>query len=303
MNVLVVGGTGLVGGHAAIHLRNQGHDVTVMSRNPPTATGLQDIHFLPGNYIEDDMNDGRLAGFDSLVFAAAQDIRQLPMDGSVDPSEFFRKVNDEAVPGFFAAAKSAGVKRSVYIGSFYPQIAPEQIEKSPYVHSRHVTDEAVRAMSSEAFNVCSLNAPFILGHLPGLNIPHIAGLVAYVSGQLPDLPLFAPRGGTNHITAHSVAQAIDGALQRGESGKAYLIGDQNMTWKEYLEAWAAAAGSPVELEVTEDDHPILPNAIMFAGAGALVSYEPDAHDTVLLDYHRNQVADEIRAVVASASSS
>ncbi|MFK8019379.1 MAG: NAD-dependent epimerase/dehydratase family protein [Pseudomonadales bacterium] len=300
MRVLIVGGTGLVGGHAAIHLRQQGHDVSIMARSAPTATDLQNIPFIAGNYIEDDVTDGRLEGFDALVFAAAQDIRQMPMDGSVTPDEFFQRVNDHAVPRFFEAAKASGMRRAVYIGSFYPQIAPEQIDKSPYVHSRHVTDEAVRALSCDEFNVCSVNAPFILGHLPGLDIPHIAGLVAYVSGHLPDLPLFAPQGGTNHISARSVAQAVKGALERGESAKAYLVGDVNMTWKEYLESWARAAGASTVLEVKEDDHPILPNVIMFAGAGALVSYEPDAAETALLGYSRDQIAEEIRAVVASA---
>ncbi len=303
MKTLIVGGTGLVGGHAAIHLSEQGYDVTIMSRNKPAAHALKDTEFIRCNYIEDDVTDGRLEGFDALVFAAAQDIRQLPMDGSISPDSFYKKANDEAVPRFFEAAKAAGITRAAYVGSFYPQIAPERINTDPYVHSRHVTDEAVRALSDERFNVCSLNAPFILGELPGLDIPHILGLIAYASGQLPDLPLFAPEGGTNHITARSVAESIAGALQRGESGKAYLIGDENYTWKEYLEAWASAAGAPVDLEVRSDDHPILPNAIMFAGPGALVSYEPDARETRLLSYSRHQVGAEIKAMVQSAMAS
>ena len=222
------------------------------------------------------------------------------MDGSVTPDEFYKRANDEAVPRFFEAARNAGITRTAYVGSFYPQVAPERIELDPYVHSRHITDETVRSLSSEAFNVCSLNAPFIMGELPGLEVPHIAGLIAYVSGQIPDLPLFAPQGGTNHITARSVAQAIHGALERGQGGKAYLIGDENYTWKEYLEAWATAAGAPVDLEVRSDDHPILPNAIMFAGPGALVNYEPDADETALLGYGRGQVGKEISSLVQSA---
>lgn len=300
MKVLVVGGTGLIGGHAAIYLREQGCEVSVMARCAPTATALSDTPFIAGNYIEDDLSAGQLEGFDGLVFAAANDIRQLPQDGSISPEDFYKKVNNEAVPRFFEAAKSAGISRCTYIGSFYPQVAPERIDLCPYVHSRHVTDEGVRAMSTEGFEVCSVNAPFVLGHLPGLDIPHLAGMVAYVSGHIPDLPLFAPVGGSNHITARSVAQATTSALLKGESAKAYLVGDENMSWKTYLEAWAAAAGSPREFEVREDDHPILPNAIMFAGAGATVSYEPEAAESALLAYDRQQISAEIHAVVQAA---
>ena len=289
MNILVVGGTGMVGGNAALYLKQAGHTVTIMSRNRPTAEALSALDFIETNYIEDDCSDGRLEGFDSLVFAAAVDVRYLPYAGSVTPEEFYTKANTEAVPRFFAAAKAAGIKRCVYIGSFYPTIAPHRIDECAYVRSRHLTDTAVLAMSDKQFNVCSLNAPFILGHLPGLDIPHLGGLVQYAKGNIDGAPIFSPVGGTNHISSESVSEAILGALLRGESGKPYLIGDENYSWKDYLELWFTAVGNPTDLSVLEDDHPMLPNVIMFAGPGATVSYEPDPEETALLGYGRNRI--------------
>lgn len=299
MKILLVGGTGMVGGNAAIYLQQQGHDVTLMARNKPTAPSLAVFSFITGNYIEDDCSDGRLNGFDALVFAAAVDIRYFPFDGSVTEEEFYSKANTIAVPKFFAAARAAGIKRCVYLGSFYPTVAPERIEKCAYVRSRHLTDQAVLAMSTADFVVCTLNAPFILGHLPGLDIPHLGALVQYAKGQLEAAPIFAPQGGTNHISSLSVSEAVLGGLLRGESGKAYLIGDENYNWKDYLELWFAAAANPQDLPVKEDDHPMLPNAIMFAGAGATVSFEPDAAETALLGYGRNRIKALIEEVVSS----
>lgn len=298
MKVLVVGGTGLIGGEIALHLKSNGHDVTLMSRKPTTVPELAEMAFLQGDYINDELSDGRLRGFDWLVFSAAADIRNLPMDGSVTPEDFYTLANDEAVPRFFAAAREAGISRAVMIGTFYPQVAPQKIGECPYVTSRHNTDVKVRALSSAAFNVCSLNAPFVLGHIEGMDVPYITALAAYAAGHMPELPVFAPRGGTNHITAHSLAQAALSALERGESGKAYLVGDENLSWKEYLELWFAAAGNPVELEVREDDHPMFPNVIMFAGPGASISYEPDDADMALLAYDRQQVKGLIREIAA-----
>lgn len=297
MKILLVGGTGLAGGNAAIYLQQQGHDVTLMSRNKPTADALAGFDFLAGNYIEDDCTDGRLNGFDALVFAAAVDIRYLPQDGSISPDEFYHQCNTVAVPRFFAAAQAAGIKRCVYLGSFYPTVAPHRIDECAYVRSRHLSDQEVLAMSTADFNVCSLNAPFILGHLPGLNIPHLGALVHYAQGAIEGAPIFAPEGGTNHISTESVSEAIEGALLRGESGKAYLIGDENYHWKDYLELWFAAAGNPLELDVKADDHPMLPHAIMFAGAGATVNYEPDPAETALLGYGRNRIQSMIKEVV------
>lgn len=301
MKTLVVGGSGFAGGNAALHLQKQGYDVTIMSRSKPTVPALAGLPFIPGNYIEESLNgsmaDGRLEGFEYLVFCAGNDIKQFPWGGSVTMEEFFQRSNTEAVPAFFEIAKKAGIRRAAYLGSFYPQAAPHRIEEDTYVKSRHLADEAIRAMSCETFSVCSLNAPFILGHLPGLEIPHIQTLVHFAQGKLPDMPVFAPEGGTNHMTAQSVAEALQGGLERGESGKAYLIGDANMSWKEYFEEWFKRAGNPREIEVRSDEHPLLPNMILYAGVGATVSYVPPTEETELLGYGRGKVPAMISEVI------
>ena len=297
MKVLVVGGTGLIGGEIALYLQENGHAVTLMSRKPTTVPGLADMPFLQGDYINDDFSDGRLNGFDWLVFSAAADIRNIPQDGSVSPQDFYTKANDEAVPRFFAAARDAGFSRAVMVGTFYPQVAPQQIGVCPYVTSRHNTDVAVRALSNEKFSVCSINGPFVLGNIPGMDVPYISALEQYARGNIPGLPVFAPKGGTNHISSRSLAQAALNALNKGEPGKGYLVGDENYSWKEYLELWFEAVGNPLELEVREDDHPMFPNVIMFAGAGATVSYEPAAEDMAVLGYDRHQIKALIKRIV------
>ncbi|MRI32773.1 epimerase [Endozoicomonas sp. OPT23] len=300
MKILVVGGTGFAGGYTANFLKKQGHDVTIMGRSKPAnASMLGDLKFVAGNYIEESFDDGRLEGYDWMVFAAGNDITKMPFDGSVTPEEFFQRSNSEAIPRFFKYAKAAGIKRVAYLGTFYPQVAPQQIDVNPYVKSRYIADEAIREMSSPDFNVCSLNAPFILGQIPGFDVAHITAMAHYAKGNLTDLPVFAPKGGTNHITVHSVAQAIQGGLERGESGKAYLIGDANLSWKEYMEEWFSLAGNEQEIEVREDDHPLLPNIIMYAGVGATVSYEPPAEETELLGYDRGVLKSMISEVIKS----
>ena len=50
MKTLVVGGTGFAGGHAALYLRDQGYDVTVMSRSRPKGTSaLNELPFVQGD--------------------------------------------------------------------------------------------------------------------------------------------------------------------------------------------------------------------------------------------------------------
>jgi nucleoside-diphosphate-sugar epimerase len=299
MKVLVVGGSGLIGGDAALYFKEKGHDVTILSRSEPAAPALAALPALRGDYINDDFGAGRLEGFDWLVFSAAADIRNLPLDGSETPEAFYTRANDQAVPAFFEAARDAGISRTVYIGTFYPQVAPDRIGVCPYVTSRHNTATAVSAMSSETFNTCCLNPPFVLGNIPGLAQDHISAQVQYARGNLEGLPVFAPKGGTNHMTSRSIAEAVLSALEKGGSGKQYLIGDENYSWKDYLELWFSIAGNPRTLEVRDDDHPLLPNAIMFAGAGATISYEPDPQESALLDYGRGRIRAMIEEIVAA----
>ena len=282
--ILVVGGTGLTGAHAALHLRAAGHSVTLLARSAPTLACLSDFEHLTGNYADDNFAVAVLQNFDQLVFAAGADIRQLPP--GEDEATFFERVNAQAIPRFFQRAKDAGIRRAVYVGTYYPQVVPDKIDSNPYVRSRHLADAGLRALNCASFNVCSLNAPFILGHVPGIALPHLQVLVQYAAGRLDGMPLIAPAGGVNHISSKSMSEAIAGALERGVGGKAYLVGDENLSWKAYLQMYFEAVGNPVDLKVSTAEHPLFPDVILYAGRNATISYEPDNGE---LGYCRNQV--------------
>ena len=114
-----------------------------MSRTAPSLPALTGFDHIVGNYLDDEDLSGDVLGmFDFMVFAAGADIRQFPR--GEDEEAFYTCVNSEGIPHFFRRARDAGVKSAVYIGSFYPQIAPEVVETSIYVRSRHLADEGVR---------------------------------------------------------------------------------------------------------------------------------------------------------------
>lgn len=295
MKTLIVGGTGLTGAHAALHLRDAGHDVTLVSRSSPELACLQEFAHIPGDYVEDDIAADVLSRFDQLVFAAGADIRQVPP--GADDEAFYQRVNVEAIPRFFARAKAAGVERAVYIGTYYPQVVPEKIATSAYVRSRHLADEGLRALNSDSFTVCSLNAPFIIGHVPGLHQPHLAALVQYAAGRMEGLSPVAPAGGVNHIASRSMSEAIAAALARGEGGRAYLVGDENLSWKAYLELFFAAAGNPVDLPVSGEAHPLFPDVILYAGRNATIAYEPEGPGEP--GYSRHNIRAAVAEIVAA----
>lgn len=297
MKILVIGGTGLIGGHAALYLQTQGNQVTLAARKPAApGSALAGLELLQGDYVAGDFSKDDLARFDAIVFAAGNDIRHLPP--GADEAAHWQRTNIEAVPRFFTVARDAGVRKAVLVGSFYPQVAPELIESSAYVRSRHLADEGVRALATPTFSVCSVNAPFVVGSLPGLHIKMFEVYTQYAEGKLAGMPAYGPAGGSNFISTQSLSEAIWGALQRGESGKAYLVGDENLTFAEYFAAFFRALSKEQEVPSLDQEHPLLPDMAIYTGRGNVVSYEPDPTEASLLAYRRKDVQRTINEIVA-----
>lgn len=299
MKILMVGGTGLIGGHAALRLKAEGHEVHVGARKlAPQGTGMADLPFHSIDYVGEQPDAGLLAGFDAIIFAAGNDIRHAPPDADAQVAHW-KRANSEAVPRFFAAAKAAGVCHAILIGSFYPQAAPHLVATNPYVASRLAADEGVRALADDGFHVVVLNGPFIMGHVPGLFVPAYSAMAAWAMGHLPQLGRYIIPGGVNVISTDTLSDAIIGALARGRNGKAYLIGDQNLTFKEYFELFFRAAGDDRPLEVKDQEHPLLPDFAILAGRGNSIYYDTDPAEVAELGYRQNDVARTIQLIVDS----
>ncbi|NKW32565.1 NAD-dependent epimerase/dehydratase family protein [Rhodococcus hoagii] len=289
MKILIVGGTGMIGAHTALHLRDQGNDVTVAARNPlADDSPVRDFPVLLGDYTEQTFTVDDLAPFEAVVFAAGQDIRHMGRD--VDEAEFWEKTQTGGVPRFAALAKEAGVSRFVQVGSYYHHLRPEYAETMPYVAARKAADEGARALADENFNVSTLNPPSILGAISGVSAKRYRKLFSWAAGNEPQIPDFAPAGGTNYMSAQSLAEAIWGALQNAESGRAYLIGDQNLTFAEYFQLLVDAAGGDRSIEERNEEHPLLPDSFIVQGRGKVIAYDTDPAETALLGYTQGDCA-------------
>ncbi|MFN3469896.1 MAG: NAD-dependent epimerase/dehydratase family protein [Novosphingobium sp.] len=297
MKVLVIGGTGALGGHAALHLAAQGHDVTISGRGAaaPAGTALATLGYMQGDYVAGDFTADRLGGFDWMVFAAGNDPRHVPQ--GADFAAWLHKANHVALPAVFAAAREAGMSRAVQLGSFYPQAAPELVAGNVYIQSRLAACEGARAEGRPGFDVVSVNAPFMVGTVAGLPSAIFEPYVQWAKGNIP-VPFFAPTGGTNFMSFRSLSEAIEGALLRGEPGKAYLVGDENLSFRDYFQLFFDAVGNPVTLEARDEELPLLPDVAIPQGRGNTIRYEPDAGEVALLGYRRGDVAAAVAEIVA-----
>jgi len=300
MKILIVGGTGMIGGHAATFLREQGNEVTLAARkSAPAGTPMADMPVIFGDYSQGTFTEADLEPFDAVVFAAGQDIRHIPK--GVDEDAFWRAMQIEGVPNFAALAKRAGVKRFVQLGSYYHQVMPHLIAENAYVRARALADEGARAHATQDFVAVTLNPPSIVGAIPGIPAKRYETLTQWAKGERPDIPDYAPAGGTNYMSVRSLAEAIWGALQRGESGKAYLIGDANLTFRDFFQKIFDTVGSGRRLVELDREHPLLPDAFIVPGRGKVLSYETDPAETALLGYRQGDIDRAVAEVVAAVS--
>jgi len=254
--VLLLGGAGFLGYHATLQFLQRGYEVTILALPPPPEPGLFPVQaktvFKDVNTILDRELLALLTGQEAIVFAAGADDRLLPHRPSWP---FFYKHNVETAAHFFRLARQAGVKRGVLLSSYFAHFAriwPELhlAQHHPYIRSRVEQEQAVLDAAGDmtrfaanrdrvpSLSVVILELPYIFGAMPGRR-PLWTPLLKYINSTPV---IFYPRGGTNMIAVDHVAEAIAGAVERGRPGTRYLVGDENLTWVEFLHRLSRAMG-------------------------------------------------------------
>ncbi|MBA3780554.1 MAG: hypothetical protein H0X12_01705 [Nocardioides sp.] len=76
--------------------------------------------------------------------------------------------------------------------------------------------------------------------------------------------------------------------------RAYLIGDENFSYRDYFQLIFDLAGAGRTLTTRDESHPFLPDWMIVPGRGAVIRYEPDPAVVELLGYRRNDVLPTLR---------
>ncbi|KAJ4184928.1 hypothetical protein NW755_008842 [Fusarium falciforme] len=192
MKVLVVGGSGMIGGTTALYLRSLGHEVTIMGCKPsppPDVPALEELPYLQGDYLKLEKVFSReaLGAFEAIVFFAGTDGRHIPPEQQAEADKYYLYSNGEAVPAFTRLARDAGIRIFVNIGSYTHHVTPEQVEEAAYARSRKQAADGIVALASPSFYACSLDTPMIVGKVSSMRVPMFEALVNYAQGKL-DIP-------------------------------------------------------------------------------------------------------------------
>lgn len=101
------------------------------------------------------------------------------------------------------------------------------------------------------------------------------------------------------MSSTSLAHAIAGALRNAEPGAAYLVGDENLTYREFFQRLVDAAGGARQIVERDEPHPLLSDAAIVQGRGNTISYEPSAGTMRVLGYPRGDCTRAIGELVAT----
>ncbi|MBD3350589.1 MAG: NAD(P)H-binding protein [Candidatus Lokiarchaeota archaeon] len=238
MKVFIVGGTGFLGYYSTLEFLQRGHEVTTISL-PDIELGewfpKDKVEVKYGNVFK--MSHEELvdlfSGYDGMVYAVGPDDRVTP-EGSA--YKFFHDRLVLSSTKVVKAAKDAGVKKCAVLNSYFAyfdRLWPEKklAEHHPYIKCRIEQAESVIVVGGNSMDVSVLELPYIFGTMPE-RVPLWKDIL-FERLRKMKIVLF-PKGGTNMITVEHIAEAVVGAIEQGEHGKRYPIGDANLSWKEMI---------------------------------------------------------------------
>lgn len=231
--VFVLGGTGFIGAYTVSELLKKGYNVSTAAL-PPLQEG-----FLPNN-VEitlcniNDMSDDdvvkMLTGKHAFIFAAGKGDY-----GFVDKpaNRFFYTEVTLSLQRLVRLARKAGMKKFILCGSFFCHFWREWpelvLEKSAYPLARILQEQIAFLEGEGAMDVVALRFPYILGSMNGH--PSGSWMDFYYQIKGKDV-IEVPAGGSTMVTVQQVAEVLVGAMENGEHGKAYLVGDANLKFAE-----------------------------------------------------------------------
>jgi dihydroflavonol-4-reductase len=244
MKIIVVGGTGFLGYYTILAGLKKGHSFDALAIPDVDLGGWypKEVNVFNGNVFE--MAEEELqkifSGYDGIVYAVGPDDRVLP---PAPAYEFFHTRLVDNCEKTVSAAGKAGVKRCVILNSYFAyfnRIWPEinLAERHPYIECR--IEQAERATAAGGgMAVMILELPYIFGSMPGRTpLWKEVFLDQYTKGKI----IFFPKGGTNMTAVQHVGEAVIGALERGEHGKRYPVGDENRSYNDMLYMMMSAVG-------------------------------------------------------------
>lgn len=250
--ILVTGANGFLGNHLVRELLGRGYAVRALVRsvtNSPVVSELSAtdtaVEIWQGDITRPDSIRGCADGCTAIIHAAAL--------ASANPARnpAMWAVNFNGTKNLLQEAKRAGVERFVYVGTAnvfgFGTLANPGDETHPFSGQRYgsdymdskvaATEAVLRAVANEQLPAVLVHPTFMLGPM---DVKPTSGqlLLTLHRGRLPGYPA----GGKNYIHVADVSTATVNALTMGRTGESYILGNQNLTYRDAFRLMANVMG-------------------------------------------------------------
>jgi dihydroflavonol-4-reductase len=243
----LTGGTGFVGANLARALLDAGWSVRALAR---PGSDRRNLDGLPLAIVEGDLTDRHLArkidGSEAVFHCAAHYSLY-----RADAADLVRS-NVEGTRNVLAAARAAGVKRTVYtssvaaIGVRHGASADESHQSAPdeliggYKRSKYFAEREAMAAASAGQDVVVVNPTTPIGPWDRKPTPTGEIFVRFLGGTMWAMV----ETGLNFADVADVASGHLLAYDKGRSGERYILGGENMPLKALLQRVGAIVGRP-----------------------------------------------------------
>jgi len=253
MKIFLTGATGFVGHHVAKALAAQGADLRLLVRKSSNLANLEGIEVgaggetVTGDLAAPESLRSALQGCDAVVHVAADYRLWIP-----DPASMYR-ANVDGTRELLRMAREAGVKRVVYTSSVATMhFRTDGIvinEDTPvsladmvghYKRSKFLAEQEAISAAQKGQQVIILNPTTPIGPNDAKPTPTGRIFVDFLNGQFPAYM----DTGLNLVDVNEVARAHVLALTKGQPGRRYILGGENLTLKQILDKMSAITGIP-----------------------------------------------------------
>ena len=248
MKVFVTGGTGFIGGHVVRQLRERGDEVVAWVRSPEKAAPLAELgaELRAGDLSDRTALAAGMEGADAVIHGAA--IYEVGIPKSERPAMY--EANVTGTENVLGAALDAGIAKVVYVstigafGNTRGEVVDESYQHpgkdftSYYEETKYQAHQIARRLTAEGLP-CVIVQP---GGVYGPDDHSAVGkqMLDFLDGRMPFVP-FADLG-MNMVHVEDVAAGILLALDKGEVGESYVLGDEITTMRGLMDATAKVAG-------------------------------------------------------------
>jgi dihydroflavonol-4-reductase len=248
MNVLVTGPDGLLGSNLVRELISRKYKVFAFvekNKESKTISDL-DLEMIQGNILEKSDVLSATEHMDVVIHCAAMTNMYPPR------MEMVNKVNIQGTENMIAASQHNGVKRFIYVGtansfrSGNKQNPGNELNEYgagryglDYMDSKYKAQLIVLdKVQKEGLDAVVVNPTFMIG--PYDSRPSSGEMIRGVyNKKVPGYPL----GGKNYVSVKDVSVAISNAITKGKKGNCYILGNENLTYKEAFEKIARCTNS------------------------------------------------------------